>query len=86
MSTQETPSLADALETAELLREMACVVSHLASEEYTDSDVPGISGSIEQALELSAETVDVSHHTSDAGKNLQHLAGELRALVREFKT
>lgn len=31
---------------ADLLHEMARVVSQLAPEEYTDSDVPGISGSI----------------------------------------
>lgn len=31
---------------ADLLRQMATVVSHLAPEEYTDSDVPGVSGSI----------------------------------------
>ena len=31
---------------SDLLREMACAVSQLAPEEYTDSEVPGISGSI----------------------------------------
>jgi uncharacterized damage-inducible protein DinB len=31
---------------SDLLRQMATVVSHLAPEEYTDSGVPGISGSI----------------------------------------
>lgn len=31
---------------ADLLRQMASVVSHLAPEEYTDSDVPSISSSI----------------------------------------
>ena len=31
---------------SDLLRQMATVVSHLAPEAYTDSDVPGISGSI----------------------------------------
>lgn len=31
---------------ADLLHQMATVVSHLGPEEYTDSDVPGISGSI----------------------------------------
>jgi uncharacterized damage-inducible protein DinB len=31
---------------ADLLHQMASVVSYLAPEEYTDSDIPGISGSI----------------------------------------
>jgi len=31
---------------SDLLRQMATAVSHLAPEEYTDSDVPGVSGSI----------------------------------------
>lgn len=57
----------------------------VAANSQTEA-VEGISGSVNQALHLSEETVEVSHNTSAAGKKLDSLARQMKSLAEEFKT
>ncbi|MCK0506540.1 methyl-accepting chemotaxis protein [Aromatoleum anaerobium] len=58
----------------------------LAAANSQNKAVEGISGSIDHALRLSDETVEVSRHAAQASEKLERLAGEMRRLTEEFKT
>jgi uncharacterized damage-inducible protein DinB len=85
---------------ADLLREMACAVSQLAPEEYTDSEVPGISGSIgghvrhcldhvhalERGLEHGYVDYDARHRQTVVERDREHAALALMGAAARFST
>lgn len=85
---------------SDLLREMARAVSQLAPEEYTDSDVPGISGSIgghvrhsldhvralEAGLEHGAVDYDARRRCSAIERDRETAVLALMAAAARFQT